>query len=984
MRANPDEGAGELPRQVDVSEAILHEILAGLEHGRRPDTAALRRRFPKHEATVERLCGAAAGYVSLRASLRQPGATSELLAPGCVLGDFEIEAPIGRGGMGVVYRARQRSLGGRAVALKVQALGEVPERTRKRFQREALTAATLHHPHLAEVYGFGTQGEHLYYAMQLVEGPSLRHELDVLAAHPELRGRDEHVRRVVAQLRGVAAALDVVHRAGLVHRDVKPSNILLARRATDDELVSSAPAVLVDFGLVRPVEQHTRTELGGAAATPSYASPEQLLDLEVDARSDVFSLGATLHDLIAARMPSDRAQAAHGLEPLRELVPSIDADLAAIVAKATELDARWRYADAGALLEDLDRWLAREPVRARRAPARERVRRWLQRNPARVVRWTAIGLLLALVGWSAAQWRQFAHLRSLASEGLERGDVVAVVSALRELPRLPARLLLREPELARLLPRVADPDDAVVRAHDAFQRGAADQALLIAATQLRIGDVERERLLVQLLAAALDGPTANDTAASDARRVATVLSSRMFVDRPELGDRESPVGSRLRGPLARVAADPAAERYERLHALLALGACGTPACLPGVLDWAASHPTTSEETRSALMAVECIVRRALASGAHDELPFELAWRSVSNHFVQLDALRRDGRPIEQMEHEVDIAATRARHALILAQRASRFAAALPSAVRAARPHPALDAEFDGSRSDVGALPLELALAGEPAPLRARLVRGLREVDPCWLSDAGDLGWASGASLDPALAALALEFVRVQAARDGADRVAEEARFHVHLRRGQEESAGLCAELAPDADTLLGAPASEYSPLITVLRRDPAPLAELVARYGAHDPSTLPSLGSWEFRATPTQVCGLASSVRAVEADWSAESGGYLRFGRFGRAEAVFEFTLSADDAFSWVDLCLWHQLGARPYYPFFGTVMLDLEIDGNPIGAISVPSIHPALTILRLPHALLSPGTHVVRLRQLETSTTTYRLLWLGLRAGSR
>jgi hypothetical protein len=129
------------------------------------------------------------------------------------------------------------------------------------------------------------------------------------------------------------------------------------------------------------------------------------------------------------------------------------------------------------------------------------------------------------------------------------------------------------------------------------------------------------------------------------------------------------------------------------------------------------------------------------------------------------------------------------------------------------------------------------------------------------------------------------------------------------------------------------------------------------------------------------MTGAARALDGQHVEWRPEGvGGYLRFGRFGTSEARFEFELEVGGTSAPLDLCLWHQLGARSHYPAHGSVLLEVALDGGVLAVLSVPTIDPVLSTLRLAHARLATGRHVVRIRQLESSTTTYRLLWLGLR----
>jgi len=419
--------------EAEVYDVALSDILEILDHGGEPDLADLKARYAGHDNTVERLFRAACKYHSLKQPLTSGSEDVPLLERGRILGDFEIERFLARGGMGAVYHARQRSLGNRPVALKVLPRSKVSEHSEASFKREALTAASLHHPHLAEIYGFGTHGDLLCYAMRLVEGPTLHDILERLARNSAGR-KDRRIRRlIVCRFAEVSSALHTVHQAGLVHRDVKPGNIILDGRKGDDDPLPDHPAVLVDFGLIRAVEPNDRTVTRTTSATPAYAAPEVLLGTNVDARADVFSVGAALHDLLAARRPDERLQASAGLESLHELAPDIDKDLAAITAKAVDPVAAWRYPDAGALCADLEAWLARKAVSARPRGVLESIGVYVRRHPTEVVK--AVMKIMGLLAVIAvlASFMQTKYLENRAVEAEREVDLVTLARTLNSL-----------------------------------------------------------------------------------------------------------------------------------------------------------------------------------------------------------------------------------------------------------------------------------------------------------------------------------------------------------------------------------------------------------------------------------------------------------------------------------------------------------------------------------------------------------------------
>ena len=340
---------------------------------------------------------------------------------------YTIVAEAGRGGMGVVYLARQERLGGRAVALKVlSGSSSLSPAARRRFKQESEAVARLRHAHIVAVHDVAPASGPPAYAMEWVEGRSLAavierarsgqhgssvgagaNPMDVVRGFVAGQPDQEHARGPEGALAAetytvfvcrvgvaIARALEAVHRAGLLHRDVKPSNILIRRDGVP---------LLTDFGLARDQDATLVTQAGQFLGTPAYAPPEQLRGEgeAVDPRSDVYSLGATLYHALALRVPFDgsttgailRQIESGRLAPLRAVDARLPRDLETIVGKAMEPEPSRRYETADELAEDLERVLSLRPIRARRAGL-------LRRGVLRVRR-NRVALLGVVVGGTA-------------------------------------------------------------------------------------------------------------------------------------------------------------------------------------------------------------------------------------------------------------------------------------------------------------------------------------------------------------------------------------------------------------------------------------------------------------------------------------------------------------------------------------------------------------------------------------------------------
>lgn len=347
----------------------------------------------------------------------QSGETTDGPA-GIAFGDYVIERELGRGGMGVVYRARQVSLN-RSVALKMVRGGLLADSDEaRRFQNEAEAVAALDHPHIVPIYEVGAHEGQRYFTMKLVPGGSLVDQM------PRFQSDPDAAARLVAT---AAEAIHHAHQRGILHRDLKPANILV-----DDNLMP----YVTDFGLARKIEGDSDLTMSGAiVGTPAYMSPEQASGNRraVTTATDIYGLGGILYALLTGRAPCQGDTLAETLDRVRNRPPdppsSVNAkvprDLEVICLKSLDKDPSRRYATALELAEDLRRYLAGEAIRARRVGGLERAWRWSRANPlvASLAGLLAIGVVGVAIGssWAAVSYRDLAG-RERRAAGSERAQ----------------------------------------------------------------------------------------------------------------------------------------------------------------------------------------------------------------------------------------------------------------------------------------------------------------------------------------------------------------------------------------------------------------------------------------------------------------------------------------------------------------------------------------------------------------------------------
>src|SRR6266542_3357187 len=311
-------------------------------------------------------------------------------------GDYELLEQIGRGGQGVVFRARQKSLN-RIVALKVIGLGQWATKAHlKRFRQEAEAAARLEHPGIVPIHEVGERDGSCYFSMKFIEGG----QLDDVGKRTPMS-----IRQAAELIAKLAHTVHYAHEHGILHRDIKPGNVLLDRNGEPH---------LTDFGLARLLEtKSTVTHTMDVLGTPSYMAPEQASghNEQLTSATDVYGLGAVFYQLLTGHPPFvggttyETVRLVLETEPRQPRLwnPKIDRELSTICLKCLEKDQKRRYSSALALAEDLEHWLKHEPIRAKRSGFFTHSRKWVRRNPAIAVMATLLLILSGAV--STVVWK---------------------------------------------------------------------------------------------------------------------------------------------------------------------------------------------------------------------------------------------------------------------------------------------------------------------------------------------------------------------------------------------------------------------------------------------------------------------------------------------------------------------------------------------------------------------------------------------------
>jgi serine/threonine protein kinase len=379
-------------------------------------------------------------------TLLKAGGSSPSAAPAPDAGAYEILEVLGRGGMGVVYKAKQVGLN-RIVALKMVLAGvHASAEDRIRFQIEAEAVAQMQHPNIVQVYDVGMRDGYPYMALEYLQGGTLEKKLSAALPSP----RD--AAQLLSQL---ARAVHYAHQRGIVHRDLKPANILLTGPLPSvgerSGIRGWGTPKITDFGLAKRLDgARDQTQSGNILGTPNYMAPEQAAGQGklIGPATDIFALGAIFYDMLTGRPPFEGGSVVETLDKVRHQDPEppsrrnprVPRDLKTICLKCLEKDPARRYATAAELADELDRFLQGEPIRARPVALPERCVKWVRRHPARAALIVlSVLLLIGAFGWVVREWQQAEHARQAEVERrrqeklLEAESFIKFMDEMREL-----------------------------------------------------------------------------------------------------------------------------------------------------------------------------------------------------------------------------------------------------------------------------------------------------------------------------------------------------------------------------------------------------------------------------------------------------------------------------------------------------------------------------------------------------------------------